>query len=170
MSKKRLMLLSGGALVALLLVGLVGGTLVFAQDTDPATGGLGLGPGGRGDMLGWGGGSWAQFDVAAEALGLTPNELFIALHDEGKTLTEVSEEQGADIDALQEALNANRVEAQRQSIAQAVEDGTMSQEQADWLLEGLDKGFMGGGHGMGPGGFGGRGGPGGPPDASDSGA
>ena len=156
MSKKRLMLLSSGALVALLLVGLAGGTLVFAQDTDPATGGPG--PGGRGDMLGWGGGSWAQFDVAAEALGLTPNELFIELHDEGKTLTEVAEGQGVEIEAVQDALNASRIESRRQSIAEAVEDGTMTQEQADWLLEGLEKGFMGGGHGMGQGGFGPAGG------------
>jgi uncharacterized membrane protein len=157
MSKKRLLVISTGALVLLLLVGLAGGTLVFAQDTDPAT--VEAGANGRGDMLGWGGGSWTEFDVAAEALGLTPNELFIELHDEGKTLTEIAEEQGVDIDAVQEALNASRAEAQRQSIEQAVEDGTMSQDQADWLLEGLEKGFMGGGHGMGPGGFGPPGGP-----------
>jgi uncharacterized membrane protein len=152
MSKKRPMLLSSGALVALLLVGLAGGALVFAQDTDPTT--VVAGPGGREDMFGWGGGSWAEFDAAAEALGLTPNELFVELHDGGKTLTEIAEEKGVDITAVQDALNASRAEAQRQSIEQAVADGTMSQEQADWLLEGLEKGFMGGGHGMGPGGFG----------------
>ncbi|HJX39619.1 MAG TPA: hypothetical protein VJ714_13550 [Anaerolineae bacterium] len=157
MSKKRLMLLSSGALVALLVVGLAGGTLVFAQDTDPTT--VEPGANGRGAMLGWGGGSWTQFDTAAEALGLTPNELFIELHDEGKTLTEVAEEQGVEMEAVQEAMNASRIESQRQSIAEAVEDGTMTQEQADWLLEGLEKGFMGGGHGMGQGGFGRAGGP-----------
>jgi hypothetical protein len=48
----------------------------------------------------------------------------------------------------------------RDAIAQAVEDGKMSQEQADWLLEGLDKGFLprGRGFGHGPGMRGGRGG------------
>jgi len=163
MSKKRLLVISSGALVLLLLVGLAGGTLVFAQDTDPAT--LEPGANGRGDMLGWGGGSWTQFDTAAEALGLTPNELFIELHDESKTLAEIAEEKGVDIDAVQEALNASHAEAQRQAIGQAVEDGTMSQEQADWLLEGLELGFMGGRHGMGPGGFGG---PGGPPGGGQS--
>jgi len=168
MSKKRLVLLSSGALVALLLVGLAGGALVFAQETDPTT--VVPGPGGRGDMLGWGGGSWMEFDVAAEALGLTPNELFIALHDEGKTVTEIAEEKGVDIQVVEDALNASRTEARRQSIAQAVEDGTMSQEQADWLLEGLEKGFTGGRHGMGPGGFGGHGAPGAPPESTDSGA
>jgi hypothetical protein len=153
MSKKKLMVLSSGALVMLLLVGLAGGTLVFAQETDPTT--VEPGANGHRDMLGWGGGSWAEFDVAAEALGLTPNELFIELHDEGKTLSEVAEEQGVEIEAVQDALNASRAEAQRQAIEQAVEDGNLSQEQADWLLEGMELGFMGGRHGMGPGGFGG---------------
>jgi lambda repressor-like predicted transcriptional regulator len=161
MSKKRLLVISSGALVLLLLVGLIGGTLVFAQDTEQDT--SGPGPGGRGEMLGWGGGSWAEFDVAAKALGLTPNELFVELHDAGKTLTEIAQEKGVDITTVQDALNASRAEAQQQAIAQAVADGTMSQEQANWLLEGLDKGFMGGMHGMGPGRFGP---PGVPPDGS----
>jgi len=168
MSKKWLLVMSSGALVALLLVGLAGGTLVFAQDTDPTT--VEPGAGGRADMLGWGGGSWTQFDTAAETLGLTPNELFIALHDEGKTLAEIAEEKGVDIDAVQDALNASRAEAQRESIAQAVEDGTMTQDEANWLLEGLEKGFTGGGHGMRPGGFGGHGAPGAPAESTDSGA
>ena len=166
MTKKRLLLLSTGTLVALLLVGVLGQALVFAQETDPASDEAGFfGPRG---ILGWGDGSWTMFDTAAEALGLTPNELFVELHDEGKTLAEVSEEQGVEIEAVQEALDANRVEARRQSIAQAVEDGTMSQQQANWLLEGLDKGFMGGGRGLGPVDFGGRGAPGGAPAAAGS--
>ena len=37
----------------------------------------------------------------------------------------------------------------RDRIQQAVDYGTITQENADWLLEGLDKGFIGG-----PGGFG----------------
>jgi uncharacterized membrane protein len=157
MSKKRLLVISSGALVLLLLVGLAGGTLVFAQDTDPTT--VEPGANGRGDMLGWGGGSWAQFDAAAEALGLTPNELFVELHDAGKTLTEIADEQGVDIGAVQDAMNASRAEAQRQSIQQAVEEGSLSQERADWLLKGLELGFTGGRHGMGRGGFGPSGGP-----------
>lgn len=153
MSKKRLMVLSGGALVALLLVGLVGGTLVFAQETEstaPAPG-----DGLRWGGFGWDGGSWEMFDTAAETLGLTPNELFVELHDEGKTLSEVAEEQGIDTDALQDAMNANRAETMRERIQQAVEDGDITQEHADWLLEGLDKGFRGGmrGRGMGHGGL-----------------
>ncbi len=157
MSKKWLLVLGSGALVAILLTGLAGGTLVFAQDTVTDT--SQPGPGGHRGMVGWDGGSWAEFDVAADALGLTPNELFVELHDGGKTLAEVSEEQGVDTEALQEAMNASRAETMREQIQQAVDDGNLSQEQADWVLEGLDQGFMGGPHGMGPGGFGAPGGP-----------
>jgi hypothetical protein len=162
MSRKRLVVLSGGALVALLLVGLVGGSLVFAQDTDAEPGG-GL----RQGWFGWESGSWEQFDTAAETLGLTPNELFAELHDEGKTLSEIAGEQGIDTETLQEAMNANRAEAMREHIQQAVEDGSISQEHGDWLLEGLDKGFTGGMHGMGMG-HGGFGGPNGPPSGDST--
>jgi hypothetical protein len=156
-SKKRFVVFSTAALAGLLLVGIVGATLVSAQETDPTA--AGPGAHGRRDVLGWGDGSWTLFDTAAEALGLTPNELFTELHDEGKTLAEVAEEQGIDTAALEEAMNASRTESMRARIQQAVEDGNLSQEQADWMLEGLDKGFMGGRHGMGPGGFGGPGAP-----------
>jgi len=157
MSKKRLLVLSSGALVLLLLVGLAGGTLVFAQETDPTT--VEPGAWGRWGLFGFGGRSWAVFDAAAEALGLSPDGLFAELHDAGMTLTEIAEEQGVDIDAVQDAMNASRAEAQRQAIEQAVEDGSLGQEQADWLLEGLELGFTGGRHGMGRGGFGPPGGP-----------
>jgi lambda repressor-like predicted transcriptional regulator len=157
MSRKRLVVLSGGALVALLLVGVVGGSLVFAQDTEPAPG-----DGLRWARFGWENGSWELFDTAAEALGLTPNELFVKLHDEGKTLSEMAEEQGVDTDTLREAMSANRTEAMQERIQQAIEDGSISQEHGDWLLEGLDKGYTGGMHGLGMG-HGGFGGPNGPP-------
>ena len=153
MTKKRLALLSGGALVALLLVGLVGGTLALANETD--LGGPGMG------WFGFDGQSWTLFDKAAEVLGLTPDGLFSKLHDEGKSLTDVAEEQGVDTDALQETMDASRTETMRERIQQAVADGDLSQEQADWMLEGLDKGFMGGGqgHGKGARGFGSAGSP-----------
>jgi hypothetical protein len=67
-------------------------------------------------------------------------------------------------------MKAARGEAMRQAIEQAVEDGAMSREQADWMLEGLEKGFTPGGRGFGPG-FGGRGrgwGGGSCPDAEDA--
>ena len=131
---------------------LYGATAASAQEPEPTATVCPLCDDGKLHLFGWGGGSWAQFDAAAEALGLTPNELFAELHDEGKTLAEIAEEKGVDMAAVQDALNASRAEAQRQAIQQAVEDGNLSQEQADWLLEGLEKGFHPGGRGMGFGG------------------
>jgi len=173
MSKKRLLLVAGGVLVALLLVSLVGVTVASAQDPTPepaapadrpeagppgwragsrGLGGLRLGLLGRG-MLGWGGGDrWTMFDTAAEALGLTPEEFFAALHS-GKSLEEIAEEQGVEMEAVRDALKAAQAEARREAIEQAVEDGKMSQEQADWLLEGLEQGFLPLRRGLG---FGGR--------------
>ena len=149
MNKKRLFLLSGAALVALLLVGLIGVAAVSAQEPTPEPqvpfGWHGV-RGGRGGfgrgMFGLGrGGEWTMFDTAAEALGLTPEELFAELHA-GKSLDEIAEEQGVDIEVVQDAMNAARVETMRQAIEQAVEDGNMTQEQADWMLEGLEQGFF----------------------------
>jgi hypothetical protein len=111
----------------------------------------------RRGLFGFGhGGLWTMFDTAAEALGLTPDELFGKLHG-GKRLDEVAEAQGVEMETVQEALSAAREAAMRDAIAQAVEDGNMSQEQADWLLEGLDEGYIprgrrfGHGFGRGPG-------------------
>jgi hypothetical protein len=145
-----------GGLAALLVVGVVVGGVLFAattasaQETEPTPGPLWEGRGGG--MFGWDGGSWTIFDTIAEALGLTPDELFTKSHDEGKTVSEIAEEQGVDMQAVQDAVSASRAEAQQQAIEQAVEDGRMTQEQADWLLEGIEKGFHAGGRGMGRGG------------------
>jgi len=152
--KKRFMILAGASLaVVLLAVAVVVPT--FAQEPTP-TPEAPFGCHGRGFGL-WGG-SWTMFDTAAEALGLTPEEFFAELHA-GKSLAEIAEEQGIELEAVHDAINALRVEARREAIEQAVEDGRISQEQADWLLEGLEQGFfpMGRsfrfGHGM-TGGFG----------------
>ena len=153
---KKLSLFSGIALLVL-LVGVVGVSSVFAQEPTPEPGvppagdmparpgGLGR-SGGRMDRRGWGlGRDWTVFDAAAEALGLTPEELFSELHS-GKTLEEVAEEQGVEIETVREAMREARQEAMRQAaeqaIERAVENGRISQEQADWLLEGLENGFV----------------------------
>jgi hypothetical protein len=164
MNKKRVVLLSGALLTMLLLAGLVGVTAVLAQEPPPegeaSTGLLGFGRG-RG-IFGWfgGGSQWTMFDTAADTLGLTPEELFDQIRlqtaraagtemHEGKSLEEIAEEQGVDIEEIQDAINAARGEAMQEAIEQAVEDGTMSQEQADWLIEGLEQGFLPGGRGLG---------------------
>jgi uncharacterized membrane protein len=156
MNKKRILLLSSVALTVLVLAGLAGVTIVSAQEPTPTPtapfkwGGRGPGWGGFGrGGFGWaGGGQWTMFDTAAEALGLSPEELFAELHA-GKTLDEIAEAQGVDVQTVYDAMNANRVEAQKQAIQQAVEDGNMTQEQADWMLEGLERGFFPGGRGFG---------------------
>jgi len=156
------------AALAVLLVGLIGVTTVFAQEPTPESEipfGFGQMRGGRHGLGGFGrgllgdarflGGQWTMFDTAAEVLGLTPEELFAELHA-GQTLAEIAEAQGVEMEALQEAFDAARGEARQAAIEQAVENGVMSQEQADWLLEGIEKGFMPGGRrfgrGRGPGG------------------
>jgi hypothetical protein len=144
-----------GAFAAIVVAAVVAGGVLLAakpalaQDTEPTP----SPPSEKGDWgwFGWGAGSWKQFDTIAEALGLTPTELFTKLHDEGKSVSEIADEKGIDIQAVRDALNAGRAEAQRQAIQQGVQDGKITQEQADWLLEGLDKGFYGAGH-MGRGG------------------
>jgi hypothetical protein len=107
-------------------------------------------PGGHRGWGMWECGARTAFDAAAEALGLSPQQLFTELHG-GKTLQQVVEAEGVGLETVQEALNTAREEARKAAIQQAVEDGTLTQQQADWLLEGLELGF--GPFGGGPGGF-----------------
>jgi uncharacterized protein (DUF433 family) len=103
----------------------------------------------------------AELEAAAKALDMTTDELTAALQS-GKTLEQVATDQGVEIDDVRAAIQAVHAAELRERIAQAVEDGTITQENADWLLEGLDKGFigvpgafgLGGPHGPG---FGGKG-------------
>jgi len=133
--KKRFMILAGAAL-AVVLLGAAVATPAFADEPTPEAP---FSCQGRGFGL-WGG-SWTMFDTVAEALGLTPEEFFAELRA-GKTLEEIADELGIQIEAVQEAIKAARVEAMREGIEQAVENGRISQEQADWLLEGLEQGFF----------------------------
>lgn len=93
-------------------------------------------------------------EAAAEALGMTAEELSTQLWG-GKTLAELAEAAGVDLQDVRDAVNAALEAAQREAIEQAVEDGTITREHADWLLQGLDNGYLGG-HGFGR--LGGRGG------------
>ena len=124
-------------------------TPVAPEDSLPHADGLGMGRG-----MGRGMGSQVELDAAAEALGMTADELKTQLWG-GKTLADLAEEKGIDLADVQAAVEAAQETAMRENIAQAVEDGTITQEHADWLLEGLEKGFLtdgfGFGHGMGGG-------------------
>ena len=79
------------------------------------------------------------------------DELITALRS-GQTLEEIAEAQGVDIQDVQDAIHAARADDMRARIQQALDDGTITQEHADWLLEGLEKGFIGGPDGFGIGG------------------
>ena len=114
-----------------------------------------------GGVLGqFGEGFWTVYDAVAEVLDLTPEELFSNLHD-GKSVGGIAEEQGVEMDAVRDAMEAAQNQLREKTIEQAVEDGRMSRERADWLLEGLEEGFLRGGRDL-DGGRGGRPGHGGP--------
>ena len=88
--------------------------------------------------IGHGGGHrGGGFDLsaAATALGMTEDELRTALETDGATLADVAGEQGVEVDALVDAL----VTAQQERIAAAVEDGRLTQEQADERLADLEE-------------------------------
>jgi hypothetical protein len=148
-----------GVVALITVVGLVMGGLALAQTETPPSQTTPANP----QQLPWGkgfgfmgGGSWTNFDAMAKALNLTPTQLFEQLH-EGKALADIAKDQGVDLAKVQEAANAERVQAMKDALAQAVKDGKITQAQADWFLKGLDQGFLGKGRGFGFGGQGGRG-------------
>jgi hypothetical protein len=153
MTKNKKSILIGGLLVALVVTVLagVGVSSVFAQSPSQTLT-HGRGPGG-------GGLSPTGLQVAAQKLGMTTDELITALQG-GKTLEQVAQEKGVNYADVQAAIQQESQTEFRNRIQQGVTDGTISQEKADWLLEGLDKGFIGNGpggdflggmHGFGPG-------------------
>jgi uncharacterized membrane protein len=157
MTKKRLALLGGVALIVVLAASLAGAAYVFADEptSTPKTYGWGRGFG-RGIC------GQAGLEAAAELLGMTTDELSTQLWG-GRTLADLADEAGVDLQTLRdavEAANQAAIEtAMRDAIEQALEDGSITQEQADWLLQGLEQGFlpMGRGFGFGRGMMGGFG-------------
>jgi lambda repressor-like predicted transcriptional regulator len=79
-------------------------------------------------------------EAAAQALGMTLDELSLQLWG-GRSLADLAERNGVSLDEVQSAIETARQEAMRQALAQAVENGRMTQEQADWLLQGMEQGF-----------------------------
>jgi hypothetical protein len=119
-------------------------------DQPPATGNTATPQWGRGFGRELGG--QVGLDAAAQALGMTSEELSAQLWA-GKSLADIAEEKGVDLVELQSTVQAavqtERETAMRDAINQAVANGTITQENADWLLEGLDKGFLTKGFGLG---------------------
>ncbi len=159
MTKKRFIVLGGMALIVVLVASLAGAAFVFADEPTPTPETYGCG---RGFGFGRGVGGQAGLEAAAELLGTTADELSTQLWG-GRTLADLADEAGVDLQTLRDAVEAaNQAameEAMRDAIAQALENGYITQEQANWLLEGLDKGFFPLGRGFGfrgmRGGFGG---------------
>ncbi|MBC7263360.1 MAG: hypothetical protein H5T64_03265 [Chloroflexi bacterium] len=144
-----------GALAVVMLAGtLVAGT-ALAQGATPTP----KTPYGWRCGFGFGRGIFGQagLEAAAKALGMTADELSTQLWG-GRTLAELADKAGVDLQTIRDAVEAANQAAFKDAIQQAVEDGYLTQEQADWLLKGLELGFMPMGRGFGRGfGFGGRG-------------
>jgi hypothetical protein len=73
-------------------------------------------------------------DTVGELLGLTHEEIEEQRH-EGKSLVEIAGAQGVSEDALVEAI----LDAKRESVQQMVEDGTLTQEQANLMLQQMEQ-------------------------------
>jgi DNA-directed RNA polymerase specialized sigma24 family protein len=134
---------------------LIGAAVARAQDPTPTPTPPDGWFGPRGGRMG---GVLSAYDdqihaALADALGMTEEE-FEAARAEGKTLAQIAEEQGVALEDVQAAMQA----AFEEALQQAVEDGTLTQEQADAMLERMQArgafapGMRGGGRGeFGPG-------------------
>jgi uncharacterized membrane protein len=147
MTKKRLAVLGGVALIVVLVASLAGVAYVFADEPTPTpapkTYGWGRGFGFGGGICGQ-----AELEAAAKALGMTADELSTQLWG-GRTLADLADKAGVDLQTVRDAVEAANQAAIKDAINQAVKDGYLTQEQADWLLQGLEKGWLGGGFGHG---------------------
>ena len=153
MFKKKLWMFVGGTLIAMLLIGSVGAVVVYAQDATPtptATHRAWPGNGVHGTYL-----TGAELDAAANALGMTSADLTAELKS-GKTLSQIATEKGVNLQTVLAAIQAARKADFTTQISQAVTAGKITQDKANWLLKGLDKGYINGpgfGFGAGFGGF-----------------
>jgi hypothetical protein len=138
-----------GVLVVGILATLVATGSALAQEMAPSetpqTPGMGWG-------RGWPGGfrlgicGQAGLEAAAKALNLTTEQLMAELWG-GRTPAELADRAGVSLTAVRDAVQAACRDAQKQMIEQAVQNGRLSREKADWLIEGLEKGFWGLGSG-----------------------
>ncbi len=87
--------------------------------------------------LGWHGhhGGWHGLETAAEALGITEDELRTALEADGASLAKVAQDRGVDVQTVVDALAADV----RDRVAEAVQEGHLTQEQADQRLADVEQ-------------------------------
>lgn len=86
---------------------------------------------------GWGGYHGQEAictETVSDLLGLTAEEIQAQRH-EGKSLAEIAAAQGVSEEALVETIMATKAEAVQQKVA----DGTLTQEQADLMLEQMEE-------------------------------
>jgi hypothetical protein len=133
--------IAGLLVVSVLAVGMAG--TVLAQDDGAPSDSkpYAFGDWGRGH----GGGLWGEvgLEAAADVLGMDVEDLSNQLWA-GETLADIADEAGVDLQDVRDAVEAAFEQDKRDAIEQAVEDGLMSRDEADWLLEGLDNGYLGG--------------------------
>lgn len=96
---------------------------------------------GGGGMRGYGMGLMFQYqddihEALADALGLTVAE-FDAMRADGMTLAEIADAQGIDLEDAWAAMSDVRADM----LAQMVEDGVITQAQADWMLSRMASGM-----------------------------
>ncbi|GAB4079264.1 hypothetical protein GCU67_14480 [Modestobacter muralis] len=116
------------------LSGLVSdGSLTQEQADEVATTLDGAGIGGHGGPGGHGGGR-LDLTAAATALGMSEDELRTALDTEGTSLADVAGQQGVAVDTVVDAL----VAAVQADVAEHVQDGDLTQAQADERLADLE--------------------------------
>ncbi len=135
--KKKISILIGGLLAVAVLFGAYNVKTAYAQGdtTMMQRGGSGHGHSGERRL------GQPELEAAAKVLGMTADELSTALAD-GKTLEDLATTAKVDIQDVKDAITAVHADEMRAQIEAGVADGTISQEKADWLLEGLDKGFL----------------------------
>ncbi len=75
----------------------------------------------------------------AEVFGMTADEITAYL-EAGGTIQELAEEQGVDLEALRAERQAERQQRAIDRINQAVEDGEITQAQADEIIERIENG------------------------------
>jgi hypothetical protein len=87
----------------------------------------------------------AGLEAAAKALGMSADDLSDQLWG-GKTLADLAEEANVPLSdvraAVEEATTTARQSAIKDFVAKQVEDGRMSQEEADWINQGIDNGWF----------------------------
>lgn len=136
--------------IAMLVVGLIAAfgavSLVNAQGTTPTTPpapGQGWGRGMMGASGQYGPMHESMQAALAEKLGMTVDELNAA-HADGKTFWDLATEKGLTVEEVRQAM----LDARSTALDAMVKDGTITQEQADWMKT-RGAGMMGGRGGYG---------------------